>query len=249
MRFNRYMAIAVGASVVFSACGSSSPASTTTQAPVTTRAPAPTTTALAPGAVPTNYEGFRQQPTACGSTKPDPVTEMTFDKPGDVELSDATVVTLHTSCGDIEIKLDPRLAPETTNSFVFLSESGYFDGSASHRVIPGFMIQSGDPTATGRGGPGYTVPDEFPPAGTIYSRGAVAMANAGPGTTGSQFFLMLADTDWLPPQYTVIGQVVSGLDAMDRIAGVPLGMSPGSADPGPSTPLESVYIESVSVQR
>ncbi len=251
MRINRLLVLALGAVVVASACSSSTAESTTTTTatPTTTLTPAPTTTALEPGAVPTNYAEFRQQPTACGSNLPEPVVEMQFEAPADVGLTGATIVTLHTSCGDIEVELDPDLAPETTNSFVFLAESNYFDGSASHRIIPDFMVQAGDPTATGFGGPGYTVPDEFPPPEAAYARGVVAMANAGPGTTGSQFFMMLADIDWLPPQYTVIGQITSGLDALDRIAAVELGMAPGSADPGPSTPLESVYIESVSTER
>jgi len=145
--------------------------------------------------------------------------------------------------------LDLAAAPEAVNSFVFLAESGYFDGTVSHRVLPGFMMQAGDPTATGLGGPGYVVSDEFPPEGTVYVRGVVAMANAGPGTTGSQFFIMFDDIDWLPAQYTIIGNVVSGLDALDRIASVPLGYGPNSADSSPSTPLESIYIDSVTVQQ
>jgi cyclophilin family peptidyl-prolyl cis-trans isomerase len=199
--------------------------------------------------VPVDYAGYLQQPTACGSDQPDLATEMQFDAPGDAKVDRVTVVTLNTSCGDIAIELDPEVAPEAVNSFVFLAESGYFDGTVSHRVIPGFMMQAGDQTATGRGGPGYALPDELPTNAAPYTRGVVAMANAGPGTTGSQFFIMFEDVDWLSPQYTVVGEVTAGLETLDLIADVPLGSGATSADPTPSTPLESVYIVSVSVER
>jgi cyclophilin family peptidyl-prolyl cis-trans isomerase len=208
-----------------------------------------TVTTVALSSVPADYVGYLHQPTACNSEQPDAAVDMKFEEPGNADLTGVTVVTLHTSCGPIVIELNPELAPETTNSFVFLAESGYFDGTVSHRIIPGFMIQAGDPTATGRGGPGYTLPDELPSQDAPYVRGVVAMANAGPGTTGSQFFIMLGDADWLGPQYTVVGEVSSGLDVLDRIAQVPLGQGANSADPNPSTPLESVYIESISIQR
>jgi cyclophilin family peptidyl-prolyl cis-trans isomerase len=172
---------------------------------------------------------------------------MQFDAPGDVGIEGMTTVLLETSCGSLEIELDPSVAPETVNSFVFLAESGYFDGSVSHRIIPGFMMQAGDPTATGVGGPGYSIPDEFPQE-SGYARGVVAMANAGPGTTGSQFFIMFADGP-LPPNYTIFGQVVDGLGTLDLIEQLQLGRSATSADPTPSTPLESLYIESVTVSR
>lgn len=199
--------------------------------------------------VPTDYETFRTQPTACGAQQPDPLTEMQFTEPGQANISTVTEITMATSCGEIVISLDPSIAPDTVNSFVFLVEEGYFDGSVSHRVLPGFMMQAGDPTATGFGGPGYAVQDEFPDEGYIYARGDVAMANAGSGTTGSQFFILLADTDWLPPNYTVIGKVTQGLDALDAIESLPLAMNPVSADTSPSVPLETVYIEKVTVIR
>lgn len=217
--------------------------SSTTQVAETT----PTTAALL--SIPTDYSGYLQQPTACGAERPTPATDLKFDAPGDAAVAGVIIVTLHTSCGPIEIELDSTIAPESVNSFVFLAESGYFDGTVSHRILPGFMMQAGDPTATGRGGPGYVVSDEFPVDGTVYERGIVAMANAGPGTTGSQFFIMFEDIDWLPAQYTIIGRVTSGLDALDRIAGIPLGAGPNSADGSPSTPLESIYIDSVTVRR
>jgi peptidyl-prolyl cis-trans isomerase B (cyclophilin B) len=243
MHTSRVLTVVLAGSLIFAACGGAGDTVTTTEN-------APTTVTTVPlGSVPSNYAGYLHQPTACGADQPDPATDMKFDAPQDVGLVGRTIVTLNTSCGSIEIQLDLDAAPETANSFVFLAESGYFDGTVSHRVIPGFMMQAGDPTATGLGGPGYTLPDEFPDEGTLYVRGVVAMANAGPGTTGSQFFIMLGDADWLGPQYTIVGHVISGLDTLDRITEVPLGRGAGSADPNPSTPLESIFIESISLQR
>lgn len=173
---------------------------------------------------------------------------MAFAGPEEVALdSESIQAIITTSCGDIVVELDVADAPGTVNSFVFLAEQGYYDGSASHRVLPDFVIQAGDPTATGRGGPGYVIADEFPEDGFLYERGVVAMANAGPGTTGSQFFLVLADSA-LPPQYSVLGRVIEGLDVMDTIATVQLARGPGG-DPVPSTPLESIYVESVTIVR
>lgn len=226
--------------------GASSATTSTTSVP-TTQDTTPTTVGLV--AIPSDYAGYLRQPTACGADQPTPASDMQFDAPENANVAGVTIVTLHTSCGTIEIALDANAAPESVNSFVFLAESGYFDGTVSHRILPGFMMQAGDPTATGRGGPGYVIQDEFPPDGTVYLRGTVAMANAGPGTTGSQFFIMFDDIDWLPAQYTIIGIVTSGLDALDRIATIPLGTGPTSSDGSPSTPLESIYIESVTVQR
>jgi peptidyl-prolyl cis-trans isomerase B (cyclophilin B) len=200
-------------------------------------------------AVPTDYAGFFRQPTACGAAPPEPVAAMQFESPDDMGVGGPTIVTLTTSCGPIEITLDPSVAPATVNSFVFLAKEGYFDGTVSHRVIPGFMMQAGDPTATGLGGPGYRLPDELPVDGTTYTRGTVAMANGGPGTAGSQFFILFGEASWLPPQYAIFGEVTSGFETLDAIEAVPLGRGPASADPSPSTPLESIFIESVDVSR
>jgi cyclophilin family peptidyl-prolyl cis-trans isomerase len=246
MHINKILLVAVGVGLLASACGTTATTTTTTTSDATTTTVA---TNEPQASIPSDYAGYRSQPTACGAEQPEPVVPVQFDEPGDVSLVGTTVVTLDTSCGRIVIELSPGVAPETTNSFVFLAESGYFDGSVSHRIIPGFMMQAGDPTATGLGGPGYTLPDEFPTEEAPYTRGVVAMANAGPGTTGSQFFIMFQDVDWLGPQYTIIGEVTSGLETLEQIAAVPLGRSASSPDPSPSTPLESVYIVSASVER
>jgi len=190
------------------------------------------------------YLTFRAQPTACGAERPVPAAQLEFDAPTDLGLSGTIEVVLDTSCGDISLSLDADTAPVTVNSFVFLAERGYFDGIALHRVVPGFLVQIGDPTATGAGFPGYRIPDELPPAGFLYTRGTVAMANAGPNTGGSQFFLMLEDIN-LPPSYTVFGQTTSGFDTMDSMAAVPMGSN--AMDSQPSRPLETIYINSVDV--
>lgn len=209
---------------------------------------ATTSTPDIPGGVPTDYAGFREQPTACGAETPPEPTEMTFDAPADMgidpEASPVVTARIMTSCGPILIALDPAAAPETVNSFVFLADQGYFDGTVSHRVLPGFVVQAGDPTATGSGGPGYTIPDELPADDFTYTTGTIAMANAGPGTSGSQFFIMLADGQ-LPPDYSVFGTMVDGIDTLYSIAALPLGDNPLSGEP--SVPLETVYIESVEV--
>ena len=249
--------LVVAISIVAVGCASDDIASTTTStAAPTTIAPAttpttaaPTTTARPTGLPPTSYSEFRQQPAICGADTPAEATELAFDEPGDAEVDGQTTIMLNTSCGPITIVVDSSVAAETVNSFVFLAEQGYFDGTVSHRVLPGFMMQAGDPTGTGRGGPGYSIPDELPTNGFVYERGVVAMANAGPNTGGSQFFIMFGTAEWLPPSYSVFGQVVDGYDALDAIEQVPLGMNPSGGDGSPSTPLETVYIESVTVER
>ena len=125
----------------------------------------------------------------------------------------ATMVTSH---GTMVIELDPLAAPNTVNSFVFLARYHFYDGVIFHRIIPGFVLQGGDPTGTGSGGPGYQFPDENL-AGATYPAGTVAMANAGPNTNGSQFFICWKDTT-LSPAYTPFGHVTSGLNVLAKIA-------------------------------
>ena len=147
--------------------------------------------------------------------------------------------TMSTSKGDIVVELDPLAAPQTVNNFVFLARWHYFDGVTFHRVIPGFVIQGGDPEGTGRGGPGYRFADELPKPGR-YQVGSLAMANAGPDTNGSQFFIVSGtDGARLPPQYSLFGTVAAGADVVATIDA--LGTRSG-------TPKERVVIESVTVE-
>ena len=238
-------------SIVAAGCASDevAPTTTSTSTSTTLTTAAPTATALPAGLSPTSYNEFRQQPATCGADTPAEAAELTFDEPGDAGVDGQTMITLTTSCGPITIVVDSSVAAETVNSFVFLAEQGFFDGTVSHRILPGFMMQAGDPTGTGTGGPGYSIRDELPTDGFVYERGVVAMANAGPNTGGSQFFIMFGTADWLPASYSVFGQVVDGYDALDAIEQVPLGINPLGGGGTPSTPLETVYIESVTVER
>ncbi len=128
-----------------------------------------------------------------------------------------TRATLHTSEGKIELELYPDAAPKTVENFETLSRDGFYDGVIFHRVIPDFMIQGGDPTGTGMGGPGYEFEDEI--NDHRVERGALAMANAGPGTNGSQFFIVTAEaTPWLDGKHTVFGRVTVGMEVVDRIS-------------------------------
>ena len=148
---------------------------------------------------------------------------------------------IRTNKGDIGVDLLAAEAPNTVNNFVFLAREGFYDGVPFHRVIRGFMIQTGDPTGTGTGSPGYRFADEK--VSRPYSRGTVAMANSGPNTNGSQFFIM-HESKPLPPNYTIFGTVTSGLETVDAIATVPVASSrSGEA----SAPKEEVKIESVKV--
>ena len=125
--------------------------------------------------------------------------------------------TLHTNHGAIEVELFPEDAPKTVDNFTKLAGDGFYDGVIFHRVIPDFMIQGGDPTGTGTGGPGYTFEDEFNDNKVV--RGALAMANAGPNTNGSQFFIVTAEaTPWLDGKHTVFGRVTNGMDVVDTIS-------------------------------
>lgn len=161
-----------------------------------------------------------------------------YDAPPPLTIDTAKdhVVTLHTNHGDIVLSLDAGGAPLTVNNFVFLATEGYYDGVIFHRVVPGFVIQGGDPTGSGRGGPGYKFRDELDGIGQ-YKRGTLAMANAGPNTNGSQFFICLADVG-LPHAYTIFGQVTDGMDVVDAIAALPR---------SGEKPVEDATIASVTV--
>jgi cyclophilin family peptidyl-prolyl cis-trans isomerase len=145
-----------------------------------------------------------------------------YDSPPDltIDLDTSYTARLETNLGDVVIELDAARAPLTVNNFVFLARDGFYDGVIFHRVVPGFVIQGGDPTGTGRGGPGYRFRDELEGEGR-YTRGTVAMANAGPNTNGSQFFICLEDVG-LPHAYTIFGRVTEGLETVDAIASLEL---------------------------
>ena len=135
----------------------------------------------------------------------------------DIDLDAVYQVALDTDKGEILLELDPQLAPTTVNHFVSQARSGFYDGLTFHRVVPGFVIQGGDPEGTGRGGPGYKFEDE--PVKGEYTLGAVAMANAGPNTNGSQFFICIDDCrQKLEPLYNLFGYVIDGIDVAQSIA-------------------------------
>jgi peptidyl-prolyl cis-trans isomerase B (cyclophilin B) len=146
-----------------------------------------------------------------------------------------------TNCGTFTVTLDQNAAPKTAASLVALTRAGFFDETVFHRIVPGFVIQGGDPTQTGTGGPGYSTVDT-PPADAHYTKGVVAMAKTGaepPGTSGSQFFVVTAADAGLPPEYAVVGKVTTGLDVVERIGEL--------GDPS-EQPTQPVVIQKVTVQ-
>ncbi|HEX6666573.1 MAG TPA: peptidylprolyl isomerase [Solirubrobacterales bacterium] len=159
-----------------------------------------------------------------------------------VEKGDEATVVMETSCGTFEIALDTERAPITANSFAYLAEEGFYDDTTFHRVVPGFVIQGGDPLGTGVGGPGYSV-DEKPPPSLSYTKGLVAMAKSSadpPGRSASQFYVVTAPDAGLPPEYALVGKVTKGYDAVERIE--KLG--------GPEEkPKQTVLIEQATVEK
>ena len=168
-----------------------------------------------------------------------------YDEPFEMTIDPdrSYTATFLTAEGDIVVELYADGAPLATNNLVNLARDGYYDGVIFHRVIDGFMIQGGDPTATGAGGPGYRFADELDVAEELvdaqggYPRGTVAMANAGPDTNGSQFFIVQADYP-LPPQYTVFGEVTDGMDVVDAIAAAPV---------DGDRPIDPVLIDTIEI--
>jgi cyclophilin family peptidyl-prolyl cis-trans isomerase len=152
-----------------------------------------------------------------------------------IDANKTYTATLDTNKGSFEITFFPKEAPKTVNNFVCLAKAGFYDNTIIHRVVPGFVIQGGDPEGSGRGGPGYRFEDE--PVSRPYNRGIVAMANAGPNTNGSQFFVCLDNVN-LPPAYTIFGEVTSGMDTVDKIAAVQI---------NGSSPVEPVTVSKVTI--
>lgn len=150
------------------------------------------------------------------------------------------VAEFHTSEGDFTIELFADRAPNTVKNFKDLTEKGYYDGLTFHRVIAGFMIQGGCPKGTGTGGPGYNIKDEFHPELKHDAEGILSMANAGPNTGGSQFFITLAPTPWLDRKHAVFGRVTKGLDVVRKIGSVRTGAQ--------DRPVQPVVMEKVTIQ-
>lgn len=142
---------------------------------------------------------------------------MTYAFPGvlDADRIENKIVTISTEKGDVTFELFADTAPKAVSNFVYLAEQGYYDGLIFHRLVPGFVVQGGDPTGSGYGGPGYQFEDEVDDEYT-YERGIVAMANSGPDTNGSQFFIMLADNP-LPKAYSIFGRVLEGMEVVDEL--------------------------------
>jgi peptidyl-prolyl cis-trans isomerase B (cyclophilin B) len=172
-----------------------------------------------------------------------PESEERSGKKPTAKLDDSKTyeLTFDTNCGAFTITLDVKQSPNTVASLVALARDGYFDGTVFHRIVPGFVIQGGDPTATGTGGPGYSTVDTPPPSAK-YTHGVVAMAKTGAeaaGTAGSQFFVVTGDDVGLPPDYAVVGEVTDGLDVVDRIGAL--------GDPS-EQPTQVVEIEKATVE-
>jgi cyclophilin family peptidyl-prolyl cis-trans isomerase len=157
-----------------------------------------------------------------------------------IDQNKSYTAKMKTTAGEIDIELHAKATPITANNFVFLAKKNFYDNVIFHRAVKGFMIQGGDPTGTGAGGPGYKFNDE--PFEGSYSRGTVAMANSGPNTNGSQFFIMHADNA-LPPLYVIFGKVIKGLDVVDKIAEAPVTMNEGGEMSKPVNPVKILSVE------
>ena len=168
-----------------------------------------------------------------------------WQQPFDLQIDPEKTYTanIETSHGTISVEFYPDDAPNTVNNFVSLAREGFYDGTPFHRIVQGFVVQGGDPTGTGTGGPGFKFDDER--ILKDYARGTLAMANAGPNTNGSQFFIVLDDLEGrLPKNYTIFGKVTDGMDAVDAIAQVPVQRGPSGEA---SAPTEPVVLQKLTV--
>jgi cyclophilin family peptidyl-prolyl cis-trans isomerase len=182
---------------------------------------------------------------ACGGTIPDAAGEekAQFRRAPKLTVDESKKYTarLKTSCGTIVLELFPGVAPRAVNNFVFLARAGFYDGLTFHRIVPGFVIQGGDPEGTGSGGPGYQFKDELK-NNLEYEIGTLAMANSGPDTNGSQFFIVAGDEGaTLDKDYTIFGKVVKGMEVVDQINALP-------TDTDTQMPEQKVYIERVTIR-
>ena len=220
------LATMAGLLILITACATQTP-----NTPIT----APTQTTEAATAVPTEEETEATEPTEAAQSYEGP-----YDAPPEMQIDPEKyyAATLDTERGEIVVELFAQRAPQTVNNFVFLAREGYYDDTTFHRVIQDFMVQGGDPSASGLGGPGYTFEDEFDPTLGHDRAGILSMANSGPGTNGSQFFITLAPTTWLDDKHAVFGQVIAGLDVLRAISP----RDPESATT-PGDALKSITIE------
>jgi cyclophilin family peptidyl-prolyl cis-trans isomerase len=181
----------------------------------------------------------------CRSVTPPAAKTRTESKPTKrLDQAKTYDVLLKTNCGAFTIRLAVKTSPATTASFASLVQKGFFNGTVFHRIVPGFVIQGGDPTGTGTSGPGYSTVDR-PPASTRYTKGVVAMAKTGaeaPGTSGSQFFVVTAPDAQLPPDYAVLGTIVKGQAVVDKI-----GQLGDPASGGQGVPTETVEIQKATL--
>jgi cyclophilin family peptidyl-prolyl cis-trans isomerase len=216
------------------------PTSTPIRAAATQPSSAQVSSALSPLPKPAASPSPAASPAAQGAPVSAAPKQFSAPPPMSIDPSKKYTATIDTSMGTMKAELFADEAPATVNNFVFLARQGFYDGVTFHRVINNFMVQTGDPTGTGTGGPGYRFNDE--PVKRKYVRGTLAMANAGPNTNGSQFFIVHKDYP-LPPNYTIFGQLTDGLDVLDKIATTPTGPGRG----GPDTPRTPITITSIKI--
>lgn len=241
MRRNLTLILTLAAAALgLTACGDSSTVST----PKTASTAAGDTSTAGAAAGTTTTDGAAASGGCKQVEAPGPKTVDAKKPSGTLPKGKRYTVVLRTSCGTIEIRLDTKEDPKTSASFASLVRSGFYDGLSFHRVVPGFVIQGGDPQGDGSGGPDYSVV-EAPPADQQYTKGVVAMAKTAaekPGTSGSQFFIVTGDDAGLPPEYAVAGKVVKGQDVADAIGNIP----PQGGQDGP--PTQPVVIEKATLK-
>ena len=195
------------------------------------------------GPAPAPEDTGGEQGTGCEQAEAPGPKDAKLKKPKE-ELDPAKtyVATVRTNCGDFQITLDAERAPKTGGSFKYLVDQGFFDGLGFHRIVPGFVIQGGDPAGNGSGGPGYSVV-EAPPKGLAYTKGVVAMAKTqieDPGTSGSQFFVVTGEDAQLPADYALLGEVTGGQEVVDLI-----GVAPVQPD---EQPVDPIVIRSITIE-
>jgi cyclophilin family peptidyl-prolyl cis-trans isomerase len=196
-----------------------------------------------PEATATPEDTGGEQGTGCEAVdQPAPKDESFKNPKAKLDPAKTYVATVKTNCGEFEITLDAERAPKTGGSFKFLADKGFYDGLKFHRIVPGFVIQGGDPAGDGSGGPGYSVV-EAPPQDLAYTKGVVAMAKTqieDPGTSGSQFFVVTGEDAQLPPEYALLGEVTKGMEVVDLIGVAPVGPD--------EQPVDPIVIESITVK-